>query len=256
MKIIGTLTLALVVGVAGCATTHELTDTPVTLQPHQGIAAVVLNAPNRITQITFTAKDPGGSDFEVPDTQGGPSLYLVPVVAGRYCLKHFRYWRAVFNSVQDLGCFTVIAAHITYTGDLVPSQELSGAILDQQYNPDGFLTMLHQQYPVIAKLYPIAAAPAPPASVNATSAIYPISTWVTDLAGRNAQAIFVQNNTSWSQKIVSFRLFRCVNVKQVCGTRQMDVVVGPFARKELTVIEPAGEGAYQYQYDYQYQTVD
>lgn len=256
MRIFASFAVAIVMGLTGCAATHELTDTPVTLQPDQGIAAVVLNAPNRITQITFASKDPGGTGFEVPDTQGGPSLYLVPVVAGRYCLKHFRYWRAVFNSIQDLGCFTVSAAHITYTGDLIPSQALSGATLDQQYNPDGFHTLLHQEYPVIANLYPIAVAPAPPAGVNATSAIFPVSTWAANLPGRNDQAIFVQNNTSWSEKIVRFRLFQCINVKQQCGERPMDVVLGPFARKQLMVIEPAAAGAYQYQYDYQYQNVN
>src|SRR5574337_519334 len=132
MRILGCgLIIISIAMLCGCASTSELANKPVQLQPGQGIAAIVLDAPNRITQIKYTAKGANGSGFEVPDTKGGPSLYLVPVQAGRYCLQHFRYWRTIFDSVQDLGCFTAVAGQITYAGTIVPSHYLSGAQTDQ-----------------------------------------------------------------------------------------------------------------------------
>ena len=242
---------------AGCASTSELMDKPVLLQADQGIAAIVLDAPNRITQISFIAKDVGGTNFEVPDTQGGPSLYLVPVKAGRYCLRHFRYWRVIFDAKQDFGCFTAIAGHITYAGDLVPSPSSMGATLDHEFIPTTFTDMLHKQYPVLAGRYPIASAPMPPAGVDATLATDIMSTWVENISENSAQAIYVQNNSSWTVEISDFNLTDCINTKPTCGSHQLNVAIGPFARKELMVIGPVDvHTAYSYRYNYNYQNVD
>jgi len=251
------MTIFSAVLMAGCASTSELTDKPIQLQPDQGIAAIVLDAPNRITQISFVAKDPGGTDFEVPDTQGGPTLYMVPVKAGRYCLKHFRYWRVIFNSKQDLGCFTVIAGHITYSGDLVPSPSPMGATLDQEFIPTTFTDMLHKQYPLLAGMYPAASAPKPPAGADATPATNIMSTWIENISGSNAQAIYLQNSSSWTVEIINFNLSDCINTNPACGNRQVNVAIGPFARKQLMVIEPVDEhSAIEYRYDFNYQNVD
>ena len=242
---------------AGCASTSELVDKPIQLQADQGIAAIVLDAPNRITQISFVAKDPGGTDFEVPDTQGGPTLYMVPVEAGRYCLMHFRYWNMIFKSKQDLGCFTAIAGHITYAGTLVPSPSPMGATLDQEFIPTIFADRLHQQYPVLAGMYPLASAPEPPAGVDATLSTNIISAWVENIRADNTQAIYLQNNSSWSMEIVNFNLSDCINTNPACGNRQVNVIIGPFARKQLMIIGPAEvHAAYEYHYDFNYQTVD
>lgn len=257
MNIKWVLLSALVVVLSACASTSELTDRPVQLLPNQGIAAIVLDAPNRITRIKYVAKDANGTSFEVPDTAGGPSLYLVPVNAGRYCLQHFRYWRSEFDSVQDLGCFTAIAGHITYAGTIVPSPDLSGAQTDQQFNPTEFGTMLHQQYPVIAGQYPAAAAPTPPPGSNATPQTNLISTWIENVPNHQAQAIYVQNNASWSVRIVDLRLYNCANIKQPCDTSTVNIVLGPFARKQLLIVDPTDTTMeYSYQYDFNYQTVD
>lgn len=241
----------------GCAATGELADKPLQLQPGQGIAGIVLDAPNRITQIEYTAKDAKGAGFEVPDTKGGPSLYLVPVQAGRYCLQHFRYWRTIFDSVQDLGCFTAVAGQITYAGTIVPSPYLSGAQTDQQFNPSEFEAMLHQQYPVIAALYPVASASAPPPNSNATPASNLLSTWVQNVPNQQAQSIYVQNNASWTVELVSLRLYECSNIRPACGTTELRVTLGPFARKELMKVEPAhSEESYSFMYDFKYRTVD
>lgn len=257
MRIRYCLLVILMAALLGCASTGELANKPVQLQPGEGIAAIVLDAPNRITQIKYEAKDANGGGFEVPDTQGGPSLYLVPVQAGRYCLQHFRYWRTIFDSVRDLGCFTAVAGKITYAGTIVPSPNLSGAQTDQQFNPAQFHAMLHQQYSVVANMYAVASAPEPPAAAHATAASNLISTWVENVPNGQAQAIYVQNNSSWSVEIVQLRLYDCSNIKQACGTSTLHAVLGPFARKELMVVEPVSSDApYAYMYDFNYQDVD
>lgn len=241
----------------GCASTGELADQPVQLKPGQGIAAVVLDAPNRITQIKYLAKSAHGTSFEVPDTQGGPSLYLVPVQAGRYCLRHFRYWRTVFDAVQDLGCFTAVAGQITYAGTIVPSPTLSGAQTEQQFNPLEFEAMLHQQYPVIAGLYPVATAPAPPPGSHATPGSNLLSTWLEYARQPQVQKIYVQNNASWSVELVTLHLYDCSNVKPACGTSVLHTTLGPFARQELMTVAPAQAGEpYSFEYDFKYRDVD
>src|SRR5574337_777381 len=258
MRILGCgLIIISIAMLCGCASTSELANKPVQLQPGQGIAAIVLDAPNRITQIKYTAKGANGSGFEVPDTKGGPSLYLVPVQAGRYCLQHFRYWRTIFDSVQDLGCFTAVAGQITYAGTIVPSPYLSGAQTDQQFNPSEFEAMLHPQYPVIAGLYPVASAAAPPPNSNATPASNLLSTWVQNVPDQQAQTIYVQNNASWSVELVNLRLYNCTNIKPACVTTALHVTLGPFASKELMTVEPAQGGeSYSFMYDFNYRNVD
>lgn len=257
MRIRNWLLVILMAALLGCASSSELANKPVQLQSGQGIAGIVLDAPNRITQIKYVATDARGGGFEVPDTQGGPSLYLIPVQAGRYCLQHFRYWRAIFDSVQDLGCFTAVAGKITYAGTIVPSPNLSGAQTDQQFNPAQFHAMLQQQYPVIAGMYVVASAPEPPAGVQATPASNLISTWVENVPHGAGQAIYVQNNSSWSVEIVNLRLYDCSNIKQACGTSTLHAALGPFVRKELMVVEPASTDApYAYMYDFNYRNVD
>ncbi|MDE2090291.1 MAG: hypothetical protein KGJ08_00120 [Gammaproteobacteria bacterium] len=253
------LTVLAALIMAGCASTSELTDKPIQLQPDQGIAAIVLDAPNRITQISFVAKDPGASSFEVPDTQGGPMLYMVPVKAGRYCLMHFRYWKTIFKSKQDLGCFTVIAGRITYTGDLIPSGSplSSEAVLHHEFNFMTFTDRLHKQYPVLASLFPLASAPQPPSGVDATPTTNIMSTWIENISGSNAQAIYIQNNSSWSMQVINFNLTDCINTNPACGNRQMNVTFGPFTRKQIMVIGPVDVHAiYEYHYDYNYRDVD
>lgn len=247
----------LMVSLAGCASTGELADKPVQLQPDQGIAAIMLDAPHRITQITYVAKDKHGTDFEVPDTRGGPALYLVPATAGRYCLKHFRYWRVVFRSTEDLGCLTVVAGHITFGGVIVPSIQPEQAITDQQFKPDAFATLLHQQYPVLAGLYPLASAPQPPAGVDATPPTSRLSTWTQEVPGKQAQAIYVQNNTSWSIELTDLDIVLCSNTNVSCGEHTLNVVLKPFSRREIMTISANDASKdFSYRYDFSYLNAD
>lgn len=253
--------LSIVIGImaalAGCATAGLQQDGPIQLGPDQGLAGIVMNAPTRITQISFAAKDPGGKKFEVPDTQGGWTLYLIPVKAGRYCLQHFRLSRIIFDSVQDLGCFTVLPGHITYSGDMVPSIGPDEAVTDHQFNPTLFVEALHKLFPILAGTYPLAAPTPPPAGTDATSDDREMSTWVQDVPVTGSQAVYVKNNTSWSVKITDFSLTACMNIKQACVKTPMDTVVAPFQTRQIVVIEPAQpNAAYSYRYDYHYDDVD
>jgi hypothetical protein len=247
----------LVIALAGCASPAGLVDKPLKLPAGDGIAAIMLDAPHRITQISYVAKDKGGTNFEVPDTQGGPALYLVPVPAGRYCLRYFRYWQVVFRSSQDLGCLSVVAGHITFGGDIVPSIQPDQAITDQQYNLEQFTGMLHKQYPVLANMYPLAVAPSPPAGVDATPPTYAVSTWSQDIPGGLNQAVYLQNNTSWTIELTDFYMLECKNTNPDCGTSKLNITLAPFERKQVMIVKPADPGLpYEYRYDYDVINVD
>ena len=250
----------LVVGVlllSGCASNVLQADKPVQLLPGEGIAGIVLNAPTRITQISYKGMSPGTKDFEVPDTQGGWTLYLVPVPAGRYCLQHFLYWRTIFNSTEDLGCLTVLPGKISYGGDIMPSILPDHAETDQQYNPIPFNDELHKQYPAIAAAYPVAASAPPPAGVELNLIQGRVSAWDVNAADGKSQEIYLRNNTSWSLKVTDVTLSECENLKQTCDKADLNVVLAPFATQRVFVVEPlAAQKPYSYSYNYDYQNVD
>lgn len=250
----------LVVGVlllSGCASNVLQADKPVQLLPGEGIAGIVLEAPTRITQITYKGMSPGTKDFEVPDTQGGWTLYLVPVPAGRYCLQHFVYWRTTFRSDQDLGCLTVLPGKISYGGDIMPSIMADHAETDQQYNPFPFIDGLKKQYPVLAAEYAVAAAAPPPAGVELNLVQDATSVWAVNTADRKSQEIYVRNNTSWSLKVTDVTLSECENLKQTCDKADLSIVLEPFATQRVFMVQPLDSmKPYSYRYDYNYNTVD
>lgn len=242
---------------SGCASNVLQGDKPVQLLPGEGIAGIVLNAPTRITQISYKGMSPGTKDFEVPDTQGGWTLYLVPVPAGRYCLQHFLYWRTIFNSTEDLGCLTVLPGKISYGGDIMPSILPDHAETDQQYNPIPFNDELHKQYPAIAAAYPVAASAPPPAGVDLNLIQGRTSMWGVNTADGRSQELYLRNNTSWSLKVTDVTLSDCDNVKQACGKTPLDVVLEPFATRRMFVVEPAdSKSSYSYGYVFDYQNAD
>lgn len=242
---------------AACASNVLQADKPVQLLPGQGIAGIVLNAPTRITQISYQGKSPGTKGFEVPDTQGGWTLYLVPVPAGRYCLQHFLYWRTVFNSDQDLGCLTVLSGKISYGGDIVPSILPDHAETDRQYAPIPFNDELHKQYPAIAAAYPLAASAPPPAGVELNLIQDRISMWGVNTADGSSQELYLRNNTSWSLKVTGVTLSGCENVKQTCGAIPLDIVLEPFATQRMFVVDPAdAKRPYSHRYGFDFLNAD
>ena len=248
---------------AACASAPMLQDQPLQLQPGQGIAAVSLDAPQRIQQMKFSPRFKGGSSFEVPDTQGGPSLYLLPVQAGRYCLQHFYYDHNSIESKEDLGCFTVVEGKITYSGTIVPETGQfngSGATTlytSHYYYPASFHEMLKASYPKLAAAYPLAEAPAAPEGARVTPPGHELSAWTVADDKTQVNAVFIRNNTSWSVKLERFLVSECVNVQQPCGERKLDIVLAPFEVRQIATLSAADKHAgFSYSYNYDFVSVD
>jgi hypothetical protein len=243
---------------AGCASQPTVADDPQPLKAGEGIAAVVLDAPYRIQQMQFAPRFQGGSKFEVPDTQGGATLYMVPVKAGRYCLQHFFYNGGMVNSTEDLGCFTVIAGHITYSGDIVPELRQFGegnnttVYTRQDHEPTIFRRLLQTGYPKMAAAYPVAApAPAqvqkgmdPPSSTSELGFWYGFNPDGTEVVN-------TQNNTSWTIKITHLQLSDCENLAQPCSDMQLNLVLGPFESSKVLTLGPADKHkSYTFRFQY------
>lgn len=163
-----------VVGLAallcGCGLAPIDDDQAVTLGPDQGIAAVVLDALNPISQFTIESTDPKGATIKVPSAPIGVSLYLFVVPAGRYCVS--RYSVGMTNIRTDSpghgDCFDVVAGKIAYSGNLAPRafnsggtwvrNELVGYDIRtlQNFEWPQFEKKLRDEHPVLAAKYPIA----------------------------------------------------------------------------------------------------
>ena len=249
--------LAALLVLTACSSQPIVSDDPKPLQADEGIAAVVLDAPERIQEIQFAPRFPGGSKFEVPDTQGGAALYLVPVKAGRYCLQHFYYHGGAINSVEDLGCFTVVAGHITYSGNIVPelenfnSHDNTTLYTRMDHQPTMFRRLL-AGYPKMAAAYPVAAAA--PATLqegmDPPSKDAELGFWY-EHGPDQTESIDVQNNTSWNMRISHLQLKGCENLAQPCADIPLNLVLGPFeSRKLLTVGAADQKKAYRFSYEY------
>jgi hypothetical protein len=219
---------------------------------------VVLDAPERIREVQFTPRFPGGSEFDVPDTQGGATLYLIPVKAGRYCLQHFYYHAHPVKSSEDLGCFTVVAGHITYSGDIVPelkqfnSRDNTAIYTRQDHEPKLFHSLLQAGYPKMAAAYPV-AAPAPVSlqpGMDPPSADAELGFWY-EFGPDQSESINVQNNTSWDVKVTHLQLVECENLAQPCADLPLEVVLGPFESRKLLTLGPA-DPRKPYSFRYQY----
>ncbi len=248
---------------SACSSVPVLDDQPLPLQSGQGIAAVTLDASQRIQQLKFAPRFKGGKSFEVPDTEGGPSIYLLPVQAGRYCLQHFYYDHHSVESKEDLGCFTVMEGHITYSGTIVPetqrfnSSDEPTVYTSHYYYPDTFLKLLQAHYPKMAAAYPLAAAPAAPEGAKASSGDHELSAWTVGDDKAQVHTVFIRNNTSWKVKLERFVVGDCVNLQQSCGEQQLDTVLAPFEVRQIEVFTPADKHAgFGYSYSYNFRSVD
>lgn len=263
MKVSSVCQGVLLLVLTGCGSQPVAVDQAVVLQADEGVAAVVMDAPDRISKIQFTPRFPGGSKFEVPDTQGGPSLYLVPEKAGRYCLQHFTYHGGRVESQEDLGCFTVIAGHITYSGDIEPelqnySEGNSTTIFTKNvHNLAQFRELLKANYPKLAAAYPLAAAAPPPAGIDPPSADDEIGSWMQQDDKDRTYTIYVQNNTAWNMKLTRFRLYDCENLAQACDDKKLDLSLAPFETRKVLTVGPAdAHASYNFRYQYWHEEAD
>jgi hypothetical protein len=139
---------------SACATAPLPQDQSVTLWPDQGLAAVMIDTLDPISQVTFQQQG-GGGKLIVAAVPPGIGLYLFPTRAGRYCMTRFYY--ANFDFAADKGalqCFQVLAGKLSYSGTLAPRVEDGKPVTRQVLDPQGFRVVLEQRYPTVAKQFP------------------------------------------------------------------------------------------------------
>lgn len=145
---------ALPLVLAACASAPLPQDQSVSLHPGQGLAAVMIDTLDPITQVTLQQQD-GGGKLIVASVAPGIGLYLFPTRAGRYCLTRFHY--ASFDFAAEKGalqCFQVTAGRLSYSGTLAPRVEDGKPVTRQVQDPQGFRVLLEQRYPTVAKQFP------------------------------------------------------------------------------------------------------
>jgi hypothetical protein len=148
MFLIGSLVSLL----SACASAPLSQDQSVTLYPDQGLAAVMIDTLDPISQVTFRGT---GAKLLVAAVPPGIGLYLFPTRAGRYCMTGFHYANFDFTAERGLQqCFQVRAGELSYSGTLAPRVEDGKPVTRQVQDPQGFRVLLEQQYPMVAKQFP------------------------------------------------------------------------------------------------------
>jgi hypothetical protein len=143
----------------GCAAAPLSKDQKVSLAPDQGLAAVMIDALDPLSQVTF--EQPGGSrKLIVAAAPAGINIYLFPTRAGRYCMTGFHFAEIDFSARQGVQeCFEVSAGELSYSGTLAPRVEDGKPVTHQVMDEQGFRVLLGQHYPEVARQFP----PPPPA---------------------------------------------------------------------------------------------
>lgn len=141
----------------GCTSLAPLPhDGPVQLTSNQGLAALVIDTLDPLTDVEVRPRS-AGRELLVASVPVGRDVYLFPVPAGTYCLIRFKYGTLSLagpNGIQ--GCFTVRAGQLNYSGTFAPRVEDGKPVTHQVQDPPGFRILLEQQYPLVAKQFPVA----------------------------------------------------------------------------------------------------
>lgn len=263
--------LFMVTSLAGCSINSIQQDQPLLLGKGEGLAAIVMNTKDPITEVFVRPAGEGGDSLEIPSVPVGRSLYLFQVKAGHYCFQQFHYGDILFfGRGADVACFEVPAGQVGYSGDLAPLAENGRVVIHQDYDFDSFRALLNQEYPHIAAQFQLSpAAPLPLPAPGSTQSV-PVSqpapvdkphcdkrqqlcAWAETAKGSRSQSIFLKNNTQWPIRIMAFQLYDCVNVKQACSVSRIDLRLPPHAGKKVMVVDPSDpDGAYTYQFRYEY----
>src|SRR5579871_2439983 len=141
--------------VSACTSLTPLAhDGPVRLAPNQGLAAVVIDTLDPLTDLEVESRS-GGPSLMVASVPVGRDVYLFPVPAGTYCMTRFKYSNlSLAGSKGMLGCFVVRAGQLSYSGTLAPRVEDGRAVTHQVQDMPGFRILLQQQYPQVAQQFP------------------------------------------------------------------------------------------------------
>ena len=129
-------------------------DEPVQLASNRGLAALVIDTLDPLTDVEVQPRS-GGRKLLVASVPVGRDVYLFPVPAGVYCVVRFKYGNlSLAGSNGMLGCFTVRAGQLSYSGTFAPRVEDGRPVTHQVQDPQGFRILLQQQYPQVAKQFP------------------------------------------------------------------------------------------------------
>lgn len=148
-------------GISACSTNQAIPDKMPQLRPGQGLAAIVINTDQPITQVIVTPLSKSGNPLFIPSVPAGKHLYLFAADVGTYCMHHFDAGNGSFDAKSDDQCFDVDAGKISYGGVYTPfigfsfDQSPFGA-MSQESDWSSFWSLLRSTYPNIA------AAAAPP----------------------------------------------------------------------------------------------
>ena len=146
---------------AACAIAPLPQDQSVHLKSGQGLAALMVDTLDPLTEVEVESRG-GGPRLMVAAVPVGINIYLFPVPAGTYCMTRFRYGSLTLSGTTGaLCCFQVRAGQLGYSGTMAPRVEDGKAVTHQVQDPQGFRTLLLQQYPQIAREFPAPPAPTP-----------------------------------------------------------------------------------------------
>lgn len=147
--------------IEGCAITtpadaiQPMADDSIHLQAGQGLAAVIIDSSQPLTQILLTPLQKGLKTLVIPSSPTGKHLYLFVTDAGTYCIHHFNTARSSFDAKVDNQCFEVETGKISYGGvfepfiGFTPTFSSIGA-MTQRNDWDGFWKLLKSTYPTLA----------------------------------------------------------------------------------------------------------
>lgn len=152
------LLAAAILPICGCGVAPIERGDAVTLGPTEGIAAVVIDTLDDVTQLEVDGTDKGGVELKIPSAPKGVDMYVFAAPAGTYCLANFHYGRIlIFMKDQKHGvCFDVIPGKIAYSGNIAPRAFGEGRIITaQNYQWGWFESALNKDYPKLTAAYPV-----------------------------------------------------------------------------------------------------
>jgi len=148
---------AVVSALSACAVSPLPQDQAVSLTPDQGLAAVMIDTLDPLSQVTFEQPD-GSHKLVVASVPAGINIYLFPTRAGRYCMTRFHFASLDFVARdRTLTCFQVAAGQLNYSGTLAPRVEEGEPVTHQVMDQPGFRVLLGERYPAVARQFPAPA---------------------------------------------------------------------------------------------------
>jgi hypothetical protein len=149
-----TILSGLAVLLCACATAPLPQDQAVSLSSDQGLAAVMIDTLDPLTQVTFQQQG-GTAKLIVAAVPAGINIYLFPTRAGRYCMTRFHFASFDFAAQEGVQeCFQVTAGALIYSGTLAPRVEDGKPVTHQVMDEQGFRVLLGEHYPMVAREFP------------------------------------------------------------------------------------------------------